>query len=139
MANLRYSLKVLSVNCQGLRNKNKRSDLLSYLKDTGAGIICLQDTHLTEQDLQATKMIWNNDCYLHGKKTNARGVGILINNNFEHEVIEYNKDIDGNYLQLIMKIQTFKINLITIYAPNIDRPEFFNQIQDLIKNKTDTD
>ena len=71
MAKLRDSLKVLSVNCQGLRNKNKRSDVLSYLKDTGAGIICLQDTHLTEQDLQATKMIWNNECYLHGKRTNA--------------------------------------------------------------------
>ena len=138
MAKLRDSLKVLSVNCQGLRNKNKRSDVLSYLKDTGAGIICLQDTHLTEQDLQATKMIWNNECYLHGQRTNARGVGILINNNFEHEVIECNKDTDGNYLQLIMKIQTFKINLITIYAPNIDRPEFFNQIRDLM-NKTDTD
>ena len=138
MAKLRDSLKVLSVNCQGLRNKNKRSDVLSYLKDTGAGIICLQDTHLTEQDLQATKMIWNNECYLHGQRTNARGVGILINNNFEQEVIECNKDTDGNYLQLIMKIQTFKINLITIYAPNIDRPEFFNQIRDLM-NKTDTD
>ena len=84
-------------------------------------------------------MIWNNECYLHGQKTNARGVGILINNNFEHEVIECNKDVDGNYLQLIMKIQTFKINLITLYAPNIDRPEFFNQIRDLIKNKTDID
>ena len=38
-----------------------------------------------------------------------------------------------------MKIQSFKINLITIYAPNIDRPEFFNQFRDLIKNKTGAD
>ena len=62
-----------------------------------------------------------------------------MNNNLEHEVIECNKDIHGNYLQLIMKIQTFKINFTTIYAPNIDRPEFFNQVRDLIKNKTDVD
>ena len=56
MANLKDPLKLLSVNCQGMRNENKQSDVLSYLKDTGAGIICLQDTYLTEQDLQVTKM-----------------------------------------------------------------------------------
>ena len=84
MAKIGSTLKVLSANCQGLRNKNKRIDVLNYLKETGAGIICLQDTHLTEQDIQLTKKIWNNEVYLWGKKTNARGVGILINNNFEH-------------------------------------------------------
>ena len=85
MSNLGNKLKVLSVNCQGLRDKLKRTDVLNYLRQTGAGIVCIKDTHLTELDTKLTKQIWNNNCYLNGQKTNARGVGILLNNNFEHE------------------------------------------------------
>ena len=83
MVMLGESLKVLSANCQGLRNLEKRLYVLTYLKDTNASIFCLQDTHLLEMDISSVKQIWN-DCYLHGVKTNARGVGILLNNNFEY-------------------------------------------------------
>ena len=76
------------------------------------------------------KQIWSN-CYLHGVKTNAHGVGILLNNNFEHEVIECHKDKNGNYIQLYLKCSSMKINLINIYAPNHDNPEFFKEIKDL--------
>ena len=84
-------------------------------------------------------MIWNNDCYLHGKKTNARGVGILLNNNFEFEILAYNRDQEGNYLQLILKLTSFTINFISIYAPNLDRPDFFINIQTLLEINIATD
>ena len=125
MSNIGNTLKVLSVNCQGLRDKKKRTDILNYLKESVAVIICLQDTHLTENDLPLTKMIWNNDCYLHGKKANARGVGILLNNNFECEILACDEDKEGNYLQVILKLTSFAINLISVYASNLDRPDFF--------------
>ena len=139
MSNIGNTLKVLSVNCQGLRDRKKRTDVLNYLKESGAGIICLQDTHLTENDLPLTKTIWNNDCYLHGKKTNARGVGILLNNNFECEILACNKDKEGNYLQLILKLTSFIVNLISIYAPNLVRPDFFMTLQTLIEGDIATD
>ena len=63
MSNLGNKLKVLSINCQGLRDKLKRADVLNYLRQTGAGIVCIQDTHLTELDTKSTKQIWNNNCY----------------------------------------------------------------------------
>ena len=99
----------------------------------------MQDTHLTENDLPLTKTIWNNDCYLHGKKTNARGAGILLNNNFECEILACNKDKEGNYLQLILKLTSFIVNLISIYAPNLDRPDFFMTLQTLIEGDIATD
>ena len=34
MFNLVSSIKVLSANCQGLRNQEKRTDVLSYFKET---------------------------------------------------------------------------------------------------------
>ena len=130
MVMLGESLKVLSANCQGLRNLEKRLDVLSYLKNTNASIVCLQDTHLLEMDISSVKQIWN-DCYLHGVKTNARGVGILLNNNFEYEVIKCHNDTNGNYIQIYLKCSPMTINLINVYAPNHDDPDFFKEVKGL--------
>ena len=93
-------LMVLSANCQGLRNYEKRMDVLSYLKDTNANIVCLQDTHLLDGDKSSIKQIWP-DCYVNGSKTNSRGVVTLLNNNFEYTyytILNTFKDDEGNIL-----------------------------------------
>ena len=121
MSPIGESVKVLSTNCQGLRNCEKRSDVLRYLKERNADIVCLQDTHLTAKDVGTVKEVWN-ECYIHGLKTNAQGVAVLLNDNFEHE---YNTDRHGNYIQMLIMYSSIKINLINIYAPNQDDPTFF--------------
>ena len=126
-------IRVLSANCQGLQTFEKRTDVLTYLRDTNASIVCLQDTHLSEKDLASIKQIWYN-CYLHGTSTNSRGVLILLNNNFEHEVLEVNKDNNSNMLHILLKCGSIKINLINIYAPNQDNPSFFSAIQEIAQN-----
>ena len=123
---------VLSANCQGLRTFKKRIDVLSYMKETGASIVCLQDTHLTEREITSVKQIWP-DCYLHGFRNNSRGVAILFNNKFEYTIHDINKDDNGNWLQLIITVSGIKITLITIYAPNQDNPAFFGTIRDLVE------
>ena len=47
---------VSSVNCQGLRDRKKRLDVINYLKETESLIICLQDTHLNEADTKDLKI-----------------------------------------------------------------------------------
>ena len=127
------SIKVLSANCQGLRNTEKRN-VLNFLKETKASIVCLQDTHLIEEDLNLVNKIWHK-CYLHGTRTNSRGVAVLINNNFEYTVDEIHKDTEGNYLQLLLTCGSIKINLINLYAPNTDSPNFFSEIEKLTTNE----
>ena len=73
------SIVISSMNCRGLKNKQKKIDVLDYLKNTDSNIICLQDTHWISEDSRHIRSIWNNICYIHGSKTNARGVAILIN------------------------------------------------------------
>ena len=51
------SIKVLSANCQGVRDIEKQIDVLSYFKETNANIVYLQDTHLIEYDIMAVKNI----------------------------------------------------------------------------------
>ena len=127
---LSYGLTVLSANCQGLRNYTKRMDVLTYLKDTNASIVCLQDTHLLDSDKSSIRQIWP-DCYINGSKTNSRGVVTLLNNNFEYTVLNTFKDDDGNLLQTLIDCGNFKLNLINVYAPNRDSPSFFSKVMQL--------
>ena len=73
------------------------------------------------------------ECFINGIKSNARGVAILIRNNFEYKVLNCNKDSDGNYLHLKLQLDTMSLNLITIYGPNSDNPHFFQNIQDILE------
>ena len=76
-------LKVLSANCQGLRDKSKRADVLDYFEQFKYNIICLQDTHLTKKDENNLRSMSGCECFVSGAKTNSRGVAILLKNNFE--------------------------------------------------------
>ena len=125
----RNKLKVISANCQGLQSKQKRADVLGYFRETDANIICLQDTHWVEKDLEYINSLWDGECYINGSKTNARGVAILLKKDFEYEVKSFQKDAEGNYISLTLKLSSMTVNLMTIYAPNKDNPSFFSEIQ----------
>ena len=49
------NLKILSVNCQGLRDLKKCTDVMNYLTEQNPDIICLQDTHWMNDDLKSIK------------------------------------------------------------------------------------
>ena len=134
MGHLGSSISVLSANCQGLRNYAKRLDVINYYKETHASIVCLQDTHWTEKDSKTIKTLWGNDIYLSGGQTNSRGVAILLNNNFEYEILKCRKDESGNLLNLILKLSTMILNIICVYGPNTDNTEFYKDVQDLLED-----
>ena len=130
---LMNNITVLSANCRGLQSMNKRLDVLSYLKELNINIACLQDTHWTQKDLSSIKEIWGGECFIHGTKTNTRGVAILFKNNFEYEVTFTENDSDGNYILLTIKTESSLFNLLTLYGPNSDTPIFFRNIKNLIQ------
>ena len=130
------SISVLSANCQGLRNPDKKFDVITYCKESKASIVCLQDTHLTNNDISVIKRIWGGEVIVCGNKTNARGVAILLNSNFEYKIISKTEDPDGNFISLVMKLSSMTVNLITLYGPNNDHPDFFQCIQDTIEQTT---
>ena len=126
-------LVVLSANCQGLQNKNKRMDVIDYFQKTKAAIICLQDTHWTPSDESNVRTIWKGDCILNGCSSNSRGVAILFNTNFEYKILSVHKDTEGNMLSVDINIGEISITLINIYGPNRDSPDFFGKIKAIIE------
>ena len=69
---------------------------------------------------------------LNGKRTNARGVSILFSKNFEYTLTNIRKDEDGNLLIVDFITNNIKIMLVNVYAPNQDRPDFFENIQNIL-------
>ena len=125
-------LVVLSANCQGLQGRDKRLDVIHYLGQSHAGIICLQDTHWTDKDESSIKQIWKGECFLNGKLSNSRGVAILLNKTFEYTVKSVWKDSEGNMITLDMDIGNLPVKLVNLYAPNRDSPQFFEKVRDIL-------
>ena len=48
------NIKITSMNCQGLRDMKKHSDVIKYLGDSE--IYCLQDTHWLTEDKKFVKV-----------------------------------------------------------------------------------
>lgn len=78
--------------------------VLSYFKEMNTNIVCLQDTHWISSDLRyITAHCWNNECFISGTRTNARGVAILLKNNFEYKILN-TECLYENLMTLTLKI-----------------------------------
>ena len=118
-------IKIISANCQGLRDKKKRVDVLNYFADIGPDILCLQDTHWLTEDITFIKQIWAGECILNGVRSNSRGVAILFGQKIDYELLEIERDQNGNLLLILLKTCDVNILVINICAPNNDCPAFF--------------
>ena len=58
----------------------------------------------------------------------SRGIAILVSPKFSGKIIRYVHDTDGRILRLLVDQNSFKFNIICVYAPNTasDRKLFFN-------------
>ena len=124
-------IKIISANCQGLRDSSKRADVLNYLQQKKPNIICLQDTHLISKDINSLRSLSKCECLISGKKTNSRGVAILFQHNFEYKaykLIDHGSDDNGNFLYVDINIGSISLRVINLYAPNTDTPSFFQDI-----------
>lgn len=121
------------MNCRGLSDKYKRRDIFKYMREKKASIICLQGIHLDPNLEIYVQKEWGLDAILCPYKSNARGVAILFNNNFEFKVNRYKKDLNGNYIVVDLLIEQKQITLVNVYGPNKDSPQFYTGLLEIIK------
>ena len=122
------TLKILSVNCQGLGSMEKRLDLFNYLKQKQCQIYCLQDTHTTKTSENFFRSQWNSECLFSSGSSNARGVAILFSKNLEYEIHNHISDPEGNYLIADISVEQNRFTLVNLYGPNKDTPSFFDTL-----------
>ena len=79
------NISILSVNCQGLNMSQKRRGVFHFLRNKKHSVYFLQDTHFEESMEKYVLSEWGYQGYFSSYQSNARGVAILFNNNFEFD------------------------------------------------------
>ena len=113
------TIKIASVNCQGLGTPSKRKDVLNYYKSKNYSILCLQDTHFIKDLEPYIETQWGHKCVFNSHTSNSRGVAALFNNYFELKLHKEKKDNNGNWLALDRGINEHRVTLINIYGPTM--------------------
>ena len=107
-AYLSNQLKILTLNCQGLRDKSKCRDVFNNLKQKNHNVYFLQDTHFTPNEENQIQTLWGYKAYFNSYASNSRGVAILFNNNCEIEIHNQYKDDSGHFLILDVTIDSLQ-------------------------------
>ncbi len=126
------------MNCQGLGDYFKRTDIFNWFRDKKFDISIITDIHVKPTDMTKWKTEWGNEAFFSGSRGDARGIGVLFSNTFSYEIHKKLFDPNGNYLILDMTIDLMRFTLVAIYGPNRDDPNFFSDIQDLIDSLENT-
>ena len=133
-------LKILSYNTQGLQTLQKRVDVFEYLKDKKSQIYCLQDTHfIKENEANIIDQWGNSNCILSNYKTNSRGVAILFGKDLDYKIHRKLIDENGNYIIIDITATSKRFTLVNLYGPNVDDPNFFQNIFDYIEDIGNSD
>ena len=122
------SLRIGTYNVRGLGEFSKRRKLFYYLHDKEFDLVALQETHSTKKCERRWRTEWGGRIiYSHGE-SNSKGVAILIKRNAHIKITYQESDKDGRYVILSTMIESKQINFVSLYAPNVDDPEFFKKI-----------
>ena len=125
------NLHILTINTQGLREKQKRNRFYQWVKQQKAKIIFAQETHFTEDIIPFIRTEWPGDIIHSIGTSNSRGVSIFIHEKLNAEIIDTTVDKDGRYIITNLKINDDVYCFVNIYAPNDihKRNSFFKQIK----------
>lgn len=122
------TVKIISANCQGLHDSKKRKDVFQYYRQLNCNILCLQDTHFTQDMEDNIRNEWGYSAVFNSFTSQSRGVAILFNNNFDYKIHKTVVDNSGNFIALDIEVEDQKICFITAYGPNEDTPKFYEHL-----------
>ena len=111
---------LISLNIRGISNFRKRKTIFTWCRKQKADIIFLQETHSTEKNEAQWKREWGAPFFCSHGANNARGVAILIRNNFDCIVEQKVADAYGRFLILKVLLNGEQTLLVNIYGPNRD-------------------
>lgn len=127
------NLKVITFNVNGVLNPAKRSQILLKMKKENAGIVLLQETHLTPIEHEKLKRMGFSKVYYSSYKSgHRRGVAILISQKIPFEHLSEISDKEGRYISVTGKVEDINITVCNVYAPPGSKLSFYRKIIDLM-------
>ena len=129
------TLKIATLNCNGISDFSKRKDIFDYLRQQDVSIYFLQETHLKDSEEMFIRTGWGYQVILAGNSSNAGGTAILFKNNFEFTINRVEKDPNGQFIFLDITFMDKNFTLVNLYAPSQgDDYSFFDNISTLLED-----
>jgi exonuclease III len=137
------TLSNLSFSAQNCNSLNISTNCPKQVKKIAA-ILALQTTFVFLSDLRLnsdTNTVNNffspRYQFFHNSTTNRRGVGILINSQLIFSNLVEIKDKNNNILGIRLRIENNDLLLISVYGPNTNDIQLFNDLRDIILKNSD--
>ena len=127
-------IKIVTLNVNGISRHKKRTRVFNYLRSLKADIFCIQETHgPNKHTTDRWTEEWGGQAFWSYGSNKSRGTAILFRANLDAQASAIIADNDGRVVSIILKVQNFEANIISIYAPTDDTPRgrFFSSLQNL--------
>ena len=125
------ALKLVTLNCHGLRDQAKRDQLADFFTLVPFDIIFLQETHVTDW-ADGDALARRYDCLGHWSfgTPHSCGVGILFRTRLSVTDLASGHDHHGRLVWVDFELQSQRFRFINVYAPNEghDRVLFFGYV-----------
>ena len=132
------TLKLCSLNVNGLRNRVKRKALMKRVREAGWDIILFQETHSDANVTSLWKSEWGGQAYFANGDSASRGVAVFFRRGLSFEVIEMHADPMGRYLILHLSFQDKSYWIGNIYAPTqqyeLEQISTLNKVEEILSH-----
>lgn len=132
------TISLVSWNVRGLGHAVKRGKIFAHLKSLKADIMFLQETHIKPTQQRRLRANWISQLYHAPFSSKSRGVAILFRKNIPFQLASAITDPNGRYIMITGNINSFPVTFLNVYGPNIDDPNFFRKVFDLIPDRGTT-
>lgn len=122
------SCQITSWNVKGLRSPIKRMKILRHLKRLKSDIALLQETHLEESDFSRMQNLWVGRVWGSASKGRKAGTLILLHKRLAYDLVSVDKNEEGRFISVQVKLQSRKMRITNIYAPNSPDKSYFTNL-----------
>ena len=127
----------LSLNCRGLRNKEKRDVVFSWCRNQKVDILLLQETYWTQNIQKIIRTEWKGPCYFNEGSNHSRGTAILVSKHLPLVIENVYYGQEGRVIMINAKLSECSLSIVNVYAPTERRNKesFFKHLTTWIKAK----
>lgn len=119
---------------KSLNHTLKYKKVISHVKQLSADIAFLQETHICSSDSVSLGKKWSGQVFQSNYHSRSRGVAIMISRHVQFTVSSVQADSAGRFVIVVGKLYTLPVILASVYAPNWNDSEFFNNFFSAIPN-----
>lgn len=128
------SLKVVSLNVNGLNVPSKRRIIFDYLRRSDAGVCLLQETHATLSSAPLWRTEWGGQAFFNNGTRSSRGVAILVSKKFSPNILHITSDDEGRILLMDLEVSDTVYTVGSYYAPTQDKPQCQMETLQVLEN-----